>query len=506
MFLLHIIDRFLNSITMYRLVMYGLLLLATYAVALGFLGILPDGGISLTLSLVFLFGVPFFVNFLFAKLFRAAINAESAFITGLILFFLLVPLQSIGELWVYAIAVLIAMGSKYIFAFRKHHIFNPAAISLVTISILGIGGGIWWVAHPYLLLPTLILGLLVVRKIRRFNLFFSFLLPATLVYVGFGITRGNSPLASFQEFFMALPTIFFATIMLTEPFTTPPTRALQVMYGLFVGVLYSTPFSVGFIVSSPEMALVMGNIFSFILSRRQKYIVPFLEKRKIAKDTYEFVFEKPKELKFKAGQYLEWTLPQLKTDGRGNRRFFTIASSPTEDKLKLGVKYSDKPSSFKTKLLSYKQDEKITADELTGDFTLPKETNKKLVFIAGGIGVTPFRSIIKYLIDTNEKRDVVLLYSNTHEDEVVYSQLFGEARKHRINTIYFLTDEKSIPTGWKGGVGRLNEKSLKNYVPDYKSRTFYLSGPIAMVDNYKKLLRSLGVPHKNLVTDYFPGY
>lgn len=506
MFPLHFIDKFLNSITMYRLVMYGLFFLAVYSVLLGFLGLLPDSGVSLLVSLIFLATVPYLLNIFFSKVFKAAISAETSVITGLILFFLLIPLQSIGELWVYAIAVLIAMGSKYVFAFKKHHIFNPAAISLVTISILGIGGGIWWVAHPYLLLPTLILGLFVVRKIRRFTLFFSFLLPATLVYVGFGIARENSLLASFQEFFMALPTIFFATIMLTEPYATPPTRAFQMIYGALVGVLYSTPFSVGFIVSSPEMALVIGNIFSFLVSRRQKFIVPLIEKREIAKNIYEFAFEKPKELRFKAGQYLEWTLPQLKTDGRGNRRFFTIASSPTEDKLKLGVRYCEKPSSFKKELFNYEANRKITADQLTGDFTLPNEKSKKLVFIAGGIGVTPFRSIIKYLMDKGERRDIVLLYSNSRAEEIAYMELLDEARKVGVVTSYFLTDEENVPQDWKGGKGRLNEESLKKYVSDFKARTFYLSGPIAMVNGYKKLLTDLGVSSKNIVTDYFPGF
>ncbi len=486
--------------------MYGLLALAFYSIILGFLGILPDGGISLLFSLIFLFGVTFFVNFLFAKLFKATINSESAYITGLILFFLLIPLQSLLDVKVYLMAIVIAMGSKYIFAYKKHHIFNPVAFTLVVLSLLNLGGGIWWVAHPFLLFPTIVLGLLVVRKIRRFVFLFSFILPSLLFYILFGLFRVNSVGDSTQEFFMALPTVFFATIMLTEPYTTPPTRRLQILYGVFVGALYSTPFSFGFIASSPELSLVIGNLFSFLISKRQKYIVPFIEKKEIAKNTYEFVFEKPKNLVFKAGQYFEWTVPQLKTDIRGNRRFFTIASSPTEDILRLGVRYSEKSSSFKQRLFEFREKEKITADQLTGDFILPSEKNKKLVFIAGGIGITPFRSIIKYLVDSNEKRDIVLLYSNGREEEIVYKELFNEAKKLGITTIYCLTDEKNIPPDWKGGVGRLNKENLKKYVNDYKNRTFYLSGPISMVDGYRKMLLGLGVSRQNIVTDYFPGF
>jgi len=114
-------------------------------------------------------------------------------------------------------------------------------------------------------------------------------------------------------------------------------------------------------------------------------------------------------------------------DSRGNRRYFTIASSPTEKELRLGVKFYPNGSSFKKALASMNEADTIIASQLSGDFIMPSNKKKKLVFIAGGIGITPFRSMIKYLIDTKQKRDIVLIYSNRTKTDVIYKNIFDSA-------------------------------------------------------------------------------
>jgi NAD(P)H-flavin reductase len=101
---------------------------------------------------------------------------------------------------------------------------------------------------------------------------------------------------------------------------------------------------------------------------------------------------------------------------------------------------------------------------------------------------------------------LVLFYTSLKKEEFVYREIFQAAEKYGVKTVYVITDPKNTPPNWPGKVGFLNREMLEQTVPDFKDRKFYLSGPNAMVDSYKKLLRSLGIkPHK-IVTDYFPGY
>ena len=151
--------------------------------------------------------------------------------------------------------------------------------------------------------------------------------------------------------------------------------------------------------------------------------------------------------------------------------------------------------------------EYITAGNLSGDFVLPQNPNIKLSFIAGGIGITPFRSIIKYLQDKREKRDITLFYVNRNTEDIAFREVFEKGKKILgIKVIYVLTNKENIPENWEGKIGYINEGMIAEELPDYKKRLFYLSGPVAMVDSYRKLLLNMGLPAKQILTDYFPGY
>jgi glycine betaine catabolism B len=230
------------------------------------------------------------------------------------------------------------------------------------------------------------------------------------------------------------------------------------------------------------------------------------EKNKLTQDTYEFVWSSPKNLNFLAGQYLEWTLPHTPTDSRGNRRYFTISSSPTEENLSIGIKFYDKPSTFKKKLMSLEIGEKVTASSLSGDFTLPLEKSKKIVFIAGGIGITPFRSMVKFLVDKGEKRDAILFFCNKTEDDIVYKDLFEMAKNIGLRTIHVLGKIGSNNKDLCFKEGKLNEEMIKSEVLDFKERIFYISGPPGMVSAFETTLKKMGVSRNNIKTDFFPGY
>ncbi len=500
------IDSFLNRTTMYRLVLYYLIVMLVAAGVLGYFNLLPYNPWSIAFSALFLVAVSLIVNALFSRVFRAPTNAESVYITALILALIVTPIQQYSDLvWLAWVAIL-AMSSKYILAIGSKHVFNPVAIAVVLTSIGFNQSASWWVGNLPLMPVVVVGGLLVARKIRREDMLFYFFLSALLTMSAFTFLSGHSLPTALADAVLHSSLFFFAFVMLTEPLTTPPVKSLQIAYAVIVGVLFAPQFHVGGFYTTPEIALVMGNIFSYLVSPKQKLILHLTDKILIAPDTYDFVFKLSRPINYRPGQYMEWTLPHNQIDDRGNRRYFTLASSPTEDNLRLGIKFNHPGSSFKEAMLKMDPHTPVVGAQLSGDFTLPRDKSQKLVFVAGGIGITPFRSMLKFLIDKGERRDIVLLYSNRTADEIVYRDVFDAAQSLGIKIIYTLTDTAQIPAGWTGQTGRIGSEMINKLIPDYNRRIFYLSGPHTLVTGFTRTLSDLGIPQRQIITDFFPGF
>ncbi len=493
---------------MYKLVLYGLFILSGLSILFGFMNQLSFSGLDLVYSFFILTITCWAANGIFAKIFKVQTNVESYSITALILFLVAFPAENFSDFKNLILLAVIAMASKYILAINKKHVFNPAAIALVVMGLFGVGIGAWWVGSSVMLIPVSILGFLVLRKIRRFTMFFAFFATAVVSIVVVGVSNDYVFADILKEIFTSWPIIFFGTIMLTEPISTPPTKKLQVAYAVLVGVLFGSQFHFGSFYGTPELALVIGNIFSYIVSPKYRLVLTLSSKDTINKkgDVDEFRFDSDKKFDFKPGQYLEWTLGHDKPDSRGNRRYFTISSSPTEEKVMLGIKYYDKPSSFKLKLGRLELGEKIHAGSLSGEFTMPEDLNKKLVFIAGGIGVTPFRSMAKYMTDKKESRDAVMLYSNKTPGDVAYKNIFDEAESVGLKTLYFVNDLEGATLQPNMRLGFINAEVIMKEIPDYKERVFYISGPHGMVTAFQDSLSKLGIKSSNIKTDFFPGF
>ncbi|TSC85086.1 MAG: hypothetical protein G01um101413_470 [Parcubacteria group bacterium Gr01-1014_13] len=499
------IDNFLNRITMYRLVLYYVLALWLAALFLSFFRLLPYTPIALAVSGIFIVCVCLVVNAIFARVFGAPSNIESVYTTGLILTLIIAPVRSVNGLVFLGFAAFLAMASKYIIAINKKHIFNPTAVAVALTAIISGQSANWWVGNLYMLPFVFVGGLLMVRKLRRFDLVLSFIIFSAATILGYFFLKQSNLLMISKEILFSSPLIFFACVMLTEPMTTPPTKKLRILYGALTGVLFAPFIHIGYVYSTPELALLAGNIFSYIISPKYKLILELKEKLMIAPDVYDFVFQSDKKLVFKPGQYLEWTLEHDHQDTRGMRRYFTIASSPTEPEIRTGIKFYPHSSSFKKSILTLNHGDKIVASQLAGDFVLPKDKNKKLVFIAGGIGITPFRSMVKYLLDTKEKRNIILLYSNYTPADIAYRDLFDQGeRELGIKTIYTISSTP-YPADWQGERGMVDDKMIMRTVPDFKERTFYLSGSNNMVVAFEQILRKIGVPKQQIKKDFFPG-
>lgn len=504
---MNFIDNFLNSITMYRLLLYILTILFAAAVIFSIFGLLPYNPISLTGSTLFIIGISWVTNTVFAKTFKTVTNVESIYISSFILALIIPPFRSLDDLGFLFWISLWTMASKYIFAYHKKHLFNPAAFAVFLAYFTLNRSATWWIGTSVMMPLVLTGGLLIVRKVRRFDMVFYFLIISLSTILVLSTLKGSNPLLTLKKTIFDSPILFFAFIMLTEPLTTPPKKSLQIIYGSIVGFLFAPQLNIGGYFTTPEIALVLGNIFSYFVSPKSKLLLSLTEKIKIAPGIYDFVFTSNDKLAFIPGQYLEWTLGYPNPDSRGNRRFFTIASSPTENNYRLGIKFYPKPSKFKENLLNIPKNTQILAGQLGGEFTLPEDPNKKLVFIAGGIGITPFRSIVKYLLDSKEKRDIFLFYSNKLASEIVYGDIFNKAyAQFGMKTVYTLTDLGQIPQNWQGKSGFVTAEMIKQEAPDFLKRTFYLSGPHAMVVAFEKTLSQMGIPKSQIKVDYFPGY
>jgi ferredoxin-NADP reductase/Na+-translocating ferredoxin:NAD+ oxidoreductase RnfD subunit len=508
--MLSYIDRLLNKITMYRLVLYYLIALVGIAGVFGALGMISYGPITLGFSVAILICVSLVTNEVFARTFKAHPNVESVYITALILALIIPPaaFTDITGIMFLVWAAILSTASKYVLAINKKHIFNPVAIAVV-VTAFAIGqSAIWWACGNLAMIPFIVVGgLLVTRKIQRFDLVLTFLAVA-LVAIALTAGSGNDPLTSIVKGIQHAPIFFFAFVMLTEPLTTPPTRKGRIAYGALVGLLFAPRIHLGPIYSTPELALVVGNLFSYLISTpRAKYLFTLKEKREVGTNLYDFIFTKASPMPFRPGQYMEWTLAHPKSDARGNRRYFTIASSPTEPELHLGVKFPEGPSSFKKEMLGMQPGDSILGGQLAGDFTMPQDPNIKLAFLAGGIGITPFRSMIKSLSDRGETRDVVLFYSNRSVDEIAYKEVFDEAANTiGVKTIYTVTNKNEVSAQNSFHGGRIDADLIRRELPDFAKRMFYISGTHTMVDGLTATLRELGIPGRQIKTDFFPGF
>ena len=212
-------------------------------------------------------------------------------------------------------------------------------------------------------------------------------------------------------------------------------------------------------------------------------------------DVMSFIFEPQEPLTWKAGQFLHYVLHHEPTDNRGSDRWFTIASAPFEHQVMITTRFTgDRGSTFKKTLKELKVGDTIEVSDLDGDFILG-DAQAECVFIAGGIGITPFRSILKQAEHEGKQPRVTLLYAN-RQTVAAYKDEFDAMAKRNPNLkIHYLFHPQ-----------RLDETSIKERVPDLKKPLFYISGPEPMVESLGKLLKQLGVPEDHIKQDWFPGY
>ncbi|MBP8242599.1 MAG: hypothetical protein KAX36_09485 [Thermoflexales bacterium] len=501
------VDAWLNTVTMYRLTVYVLVGLLAAAAGLSAVRIMGLDPFALLFTAGFLVAACWASNALLARVFGVPANVESSYITALILALIVQPLAGYADLPALALLAVLAMASKYLIAPFRKHVFNPVALAAVLWGLMLDREPTWWLAALPMLPFVAVAGLLVVRKLQRGVMVAAFIAAALAATVVVSLASRGDVLAALGQTVIESPLLFFAFFILTEPITMPPTRPLQIIYGALTGILFAPELHIGPLAFTPEAAMLVGNLFSYAVSAKKKLVLKLARKEHIGADVWDFIFAVDRPLSFAPGQYMEWTLGHPDPDSRGNRRYFTMASSPTESEVRVGVKIPERASSYKRAMLAMEAGSTMVAGQLAGDFTIPRDAAQPLVFIAGGIGITPFRSIIHDLLDRKERRAITLLYSNRTADELAYTDVFERAgREIGLRTIYTLTDPSRAPRGWAGRLGRIDAALIRAEIPDYAGRMFYLSGPNTMVEGFERTLLDMGVSPSRIRKDFFPGF
>ena len=218
-----------------------------------------------------------------------------------------------------------------------------------------------------------------------------------------------------------------------------------------------------------------------------------IDKKKEAADIISFYFEADTAFRWLAGQYLIYSLEHEKKDLRGKQRFFTISSSPFQKDPVITTRILSKAaSSFKKRLNSLRIGQFIDAKGPDGDFIV-EDLNKDYVFIAGGIGITPFISIIRQLNYDNKKVKITLFYSNRNKQFAFKKDLDEFEHKNPKLKIHYIYSP-----------GRIDKNLLKKFAD--RKTVFYVSGPDPMVEAVTKTLIEIGISKKNIKEDYFSGY
>ncbi|MDE2071463.1 MAG: FAD-dependent oxidoreductase [Patescibacteria group bacterium] len=208
-----------------------------------------------------------------------------------------------------------------------------------------------------------------------------------------------------------------------------------------------------------------------------------------------FFFKPEAPLSWKAGQFFHWILHHRPTDERGSDRWFTVSAAPSEGEVRLTTRFtSEKGSSFKQALGALKAGEAIEISDVDGDFVID-DFSKPYVFVAGGIGITPFRSILIEAAHAGAKPHVTLLWNNRDEHFPFKQELDALAANNPDFTIHYLVAPQKI-----------DEEAVKKYVPDITTPAFYVSGPEPMVESLGAMLKGMGVSPERLKQDWFPGY
>lgn len=243
------------------------------------------------------------------------------------------------------------------------------------------------------------------------------------------------------------------------------------------------------------------------MDNTSSFYLPFLKKEQLTDDTYSFYFKRTgEERDFVAGQYVEIKLEIENPDDRGDSRVFTVCSSPSDkDYFMFTTRVIQ--SSFKKSLNALVPGQKVRFDGPWDDLNFDESDGLNKIFLAGGIGITPFHSIVQYCLDNNLDLPMTLFVSWSTKEEMVFDEFFRQAQSslHNFEYIPTLTHIKN-EDNWTGEEGRIEKEKIVKYAKDVKNSKYYIAGPPAFSKAQKEMVQAFGVEEEKILAEEFEGY
>ena len=237
------------------------------------------------------------------------------------------------------------------------------------------------------------------------------------------------------------------------------------------------------------------------------YTLKLKNKKEIAAGTMAFYFGKPEGFTFKAGQYADFTLidPE-ETDSEGNVRTFSLANAPYEQDLMFATRMRD--TAFKRVIKKLESGAEISFKGANGSFTLQNNTKIPAVFLCGGIGITPVRSITLQATHDKTAHRIFLFYANKTPRDAAFLEDLNKAAKENPNFTFVasMTEMEGSDQQWEGETSFFTKALLEKYIGDLSQPIYYISGPASMVTSIRETLTEAGVDEDNIRTEEFAGY
>lgn len=226
----------------------------------------------------------------------------------------------------------------------------------------------------------------------------------------------------------------------------------------------------------------------------------------VAEGTEMFLFEKPSGFEFRAGQSIDLFLVNPpETDAEGNKRAFSIVAAPHEEHLAIATRMRD--TAFKRVLKSLPAGAPLTLEGPFGDLVLHENAARPAVILAGGIGITPFRSMIADAAHRKLPHRITLIYSNRAPKDAPFLEELSALAQENPNLTFVPTmTDPEASAEWEGARGLINAELVKQYIEEGTQPVYYLAGPAGMVKAMRELLNGIGVSNDDIRTEEFTGY